>query len=215
MSFVEVWEIFSSIQGESTFAGLPCVFVRLSGCNLSCDYCDTQDAATGTGERMSVDDIVSKVKKYKIPLVEVTGGEPLLQVGVLELLEKLNDAGLKILVETNGSVKIEKFDRRARYIVDIKTPGSGEGGSFDDRNFATLSARDEVKFVITSKADFEWAVAICKKYRLTEKTAVLFSPAYGKVELVDLAGWIMSSNLPVRLNLQLHKYIFGPDAKGV
>ncbi len=210
-----MWEIFSSIQGESTFAGLPCVFVRLSGCNLSCDYCDTPDAATGTGERISVDDVVDKVKKQRIPLVEVTGGEPLLQVGVLELLEKLNNAGLEVLVETNGSVEIKKFDRRARYIVDIKTPGSGEGGSFDDRNFAALSARDEVKFVITSKADFEWAIAICKKHGLTEKSAVLFSPAYGEVELVDLAGWIMGSNIPVRLNLQLHNYIFGPNAKGV
>jgi 7-carboxy-7-deazaguanine synthase len=215
MTALDVYEIYPSIQGESAHAGRKCVFVRLTGCNLSCSYCDSQGAVRGAGAKMDVSWIVEDVRRRGIGLVELTGGEPLLQPGAGALLTALLDLGFETLVETNGSVDIGPFDRRAKFIVDIKTPGSGAGGSFNEKNLAALTRRDEVKLVLTGRDDFDWAVAIAGEYRLPEKCAVHFSPAFGLVEPIRLAEWLLASGVDARLNLQLHKIIWGPDATGV
>ncbi len=215
MSEVDLWEVYLSIQGEGRSTGRPCVLVRLSGCNLSCNYCDTTDAAKGTGERVSVESIVDRVKKFDVRLVEVTGGEPLIRPGAKSLVSALADEGFEILVETNGTVDISLFDRRASYIVDIKTPGSGAGQIFLKSNFLCLTKRDEIKFVITSRDDFDWSVDSCRKQGLTEKSSVLFSPAWGVVDPRDLVEWLLESGLDARLSLQTHKYIWGANAEKV
>lgn len=212
---LRVSEIFLSIQGESTHAGRLCVFVRLAGCNLSCVYCDTEYAAKGAGSELSVSQILANVERFGVNLVEVTGGEPLSQPGSAKLLTALADNGFEALVETNGTVDIGLFDRRAKYIVDIKTPGSGQGGSFLVANYEKLKSSDEVKFVITSRADFDWAVAIVHERGLPEKLTVLFSPADGFVTLKELAGWMIEAKTPARMNVQMHKIIWGQEARGV
>lgn len=212
---LNVSEIFLSIQGESTHAGRLCVFIRLAGCNLSCVYCDTQYAAKGAGSELSVPEILARALSFGVKLVEVTGGEPLLQPSCGELITALADAGLEVLVETNGTVDIGLFDRRAKYIVDIKTPGSGQGGSFIAANYERFKRSDEVKLVITSRMDFDWAVDLVRERGLTERLTVMFSPAEGFVTLKELAGWMIESKSPVRMNVQLHKMIWGQETRGV
>ena len=215
MSALKVFEIYHSVQGESTHAGRKCVFIRLAGCNLSCSYCDSAEAASGHGAEMSVQQILEKVRALGVRLVEVTGGEPLIQPEVGALLTALLDAGFETLVETNGTTPIDRFDRRAKYIMDIKTPGSGAGGSFMEENLEALSDRDEVKFVITSKEDFDWAARMMERWNPSRRIAVLLSPAQGKVAPRRLAEWLLESDIDARLNLQLHKIIWGPEATGV
>lgn len=212
---LRVSEIFLSIQGESTHAGRLCVFVRLAGCNLSCVYCDTEYAAKGAGLDLGVPQVLSKVDSFGVNLVEVTGGEPLSQPASGKLITTLADNGFEVLVETNGTVDIGLFDRRAKYIVDIKTPGSGQGGSFLVANYEKLKSSDEAKFVITSRMDFDWAVGVAREQRLAEKLTVLFSPAEGFVTLKELADWMIEDKTPARMNVQLHKVIWGKEARGV
>ncbi len=215
MIYIQVAEIFKSIQGESTTAGRPCVFIRLAGCNLDCAYCDSVYAAKAEGTKLALEDIVSRVEGYDATLVAVTGGEPLAQASAAKLISTLCDKGYETLVETNGSIDLAFFDRRAKYIVDVKTPGSGAGGSFMESNWAILKKDDEIKFVITSRDDFDWAKELIDNQNLCVDYIVLFSPAWGMVEADDLAKWLLGSGLNARLNIQLHKYIWGPNRKGV
>ncbi len=209
---VKVCETFTSIQGESSFAGYPCFFIRLSGCNLRCNYCDTEYART-EGEDKEIGELLKEVADSKIRLVEITGGEPLMQKECFGLITALADRGYVVLVETNGSQDITPLDPRAIAIIDIKTPGSGMAEEMDFRNLYRLRSRDEVKFVITSKDDFLWAVEIINRYSLSCQR-VLLSPAYGKIEPNELASWMLEEKIEARLNLQLHKIIFG-DRRGV
>ena len=211
---MKICEIFTSIQGESSYAGLPCTFIRLTGCNLRCTYCDTTYAYAEGSER-SKEKIMGVVRDSGVKLVEVTGGEPLLQEDVYPLIESLLDSGYTVLVETNGSMSIREIDRRAVVILDIKTPGSGMSGEMDFSNVAHLKQSDEIKFVLTGRTDYEWAKGIMSRYALGEKCHVLLSPVFGNLSPEQLAGWILEDRLNVRLNLQLHTYIFGPGRKGV
>ncbi len=216
VSILRVTEIFHSIQGESSFAGWPCVFVRLTWCNLRCSWCDSEYTFTG-GIEMSVDEVLAQVRGYGCELVEVTGGEPLVQKReCVELVRRLCDEGYTVLIETGGSLDAGVLDPRAIKILDVKCPGSGEAGRNYWPNLEQLNPRDEVKFVIKDRADFDYAVAVIGKYRLDERAPrVLFSPVWGAVDLQELAGWILQSGLQARLQLQLHKYNGGPDVKGV
>lgn len=211
---MKVCEIFTSIQGESSHAGEPCTFIRLTGCNLRCSYCDTTYAYY-EGVELSEDDIINRVRQAGVNLVEITGGEPLLQKGVYRLIRRLLDDGYKVLVETNGSMSIEEIDRRAIVILDIKTPGSGMSEEMDLSNLNRIKNADEVKFVITNRMDYEWSKEIIYRHRLKDKCHLLLSPAYGILAPEDLAQWILEDGLEARLNLQLHKYLFGPDKRGV
>jgi 7-carboxy-7-deazaguanine synthase len=212
---VKVCEIFTSIQGESTYTGLPCTFVRLAGCNLRCVYCDTQYAFE-KGIEMPLDDIVSHVELVGVNLVEITGGEPLLQgQNTLTLIRTLLGEGFEVLVETNGSLGVHEIDRRAVIILDVKTPGSCMSTEMDFSNFDSLKPSDEVKFVICDRGDYDWSKEIVAKYRLKEKAKVLISPALGMLPPRQLAKWIIEDRLEVRLNVQIHKYIFGPDERAV
>jgi 7-carboxy-7-deazaguanine synthase len=212
---LRVSEIFLSIQGESTHAGRLCVFVRLAGCNLSCAYCDSEYAAKAEGVEISLPDVLAKVESFGVKLVEVTGGEPLVQPACGDLITALADDGFEVLVETNGTADLGFFDRRGKYIVDIKTPGSGSCGSFLAGNYEKLKSSDEVKFVITSRMDFDWAVDVVRERGLAERLTVMFSPADGLVTLKELAGWMIEDKTPARLNMQLHKMIWGQEARGV
>ncbi len=212
---MKVCEIFTSIQGESTYAGLPCAFIRLAECNLRCLYCDTQ-YSYDNGIEMTVGDVIGRVKQAGVKLVEITGGEPLLQKEeILLLTGDLLDEGYEVLIETNGSRCIQGIDERAVIILDVKTPGSLMSEEMDLSNFDHLKSSDEVKFVICDRADYDWSKKIITKFRLTEKAKVLFSPALGMIQPSQLAGWIVEDRLAVRLNMQIHKYIFGPDERGV
>ena len=211
---MKVCEIFASIQGESSYAGLPCVFVRMSGCNLRCSYCDTTYSYE-EGMEMSEDDIIAAVQSYSTKLVEVTGGEPLLQNDVLFLIKKFLDNGFNVLVETNGSVSIKEVDNRAVVIMDIKTPSSGMSEKMDLNNLNYLKNKDELKFVITNRADYEWAKEFINKYQLINKCKILLSPAFGILQPSELSKWMLADKLPVRLNLQIHKYIYGNEQRGV
>ena len=219
-------EIFFSIQGESTRAGEPCVFVRLAGCQLRCAYCDTE-YAFGGGETRAIDDIFAEVMSHPTDLVEITGGEPLLQERVHDLIRRLCDAGKTVLIETSGACDISVCDERAIRVMDLKTPGSGEEARNRLENIAHLNARDEVKFVITGREDYEWAKSMMEQHRLAERcAAVLFSPVFEQppgrevagvsgLALRDLAEWILADGLDVRLQPQLHKFIWGPRKRGV
>ncbi len=211
---LKICEIFSSIQGESSYAGLPCVFVRLTGCNLRCSYCDTA-YAYDKGMDMTEDAVIEKVMQAGVRLVEITGGEPLLQGEVYNFMKKLLDAGFKVLVETNGSVSIVDIDIRAVVILDVKTPGSGMSDKMDLENLKRIKQSDEVKFVITSRHDYDWSKKIIDKYNLANKCHILISPAYGILKPDNLAVWMIEDKLQARFNLQLHKYIFGPERRGV
>ncbi|HEY3250178.1 MAG TPA: radical SAM protein [Ignavibacteria bacterium] len=209
-------EIFYSIQGESTNAGLPCVFVRLTYCNLRCVYCDTEYAFY-EGSDMTIDEIVKQVSSYNCKLVEITGGEPLVQENVHLLMKQLCDLGYEVMIETGGSLPIEKIDKRVKIIMDLKTPYSKMEHKNRYKNINFLKVTDEVKFVIGNKDDYGWAKEIIKKYELTGKISqVLMSPVFGEVENIDLAGWMLKDKLnKVRFQVQLHKYIWSPETRGV
>jgi 7-carboxy-7-deazaguanine synthase len=209
-----VCETFTSLLGESTLAGLPAFFIRLTGCNLRCRYCDTTHAYE-EGEVHPVESLVKAAMDTSSRLVLVTGGEPLLQESSRVLLHKLLDAGLEVLLETNGSLPLRGVDTRVRRIVDVKCPGSGMSKHNFWANLEILTPRDEVKFVICDEEDFNWAVSVAERYRLPERLPVLISPAFGVLSLPQVAAWILRSGHPLRLNLQLHKYIWGSEAKGV
>ncbi len=213
---LRVTEIFRSIQGESTHAGRPCTFVRLTGCPMRCVWCDSEYTFTG-GEHMSIDAVMAQVHAFGCNLVEVTGGEPLAQKEAFTLIERLCNEGFEVLIETGGYVSTAAVDPRATVILDVKCPASGEEPRNDWSNLERLRAdRDEVKFVIADEADWQYAKSVIEKYDLqTRAHAVLISPAWGQVDLQQLANWIAGSGLNVRMQLQLHKYIWGPDVKGV
>ncbi len=211
---LRVTEIFHSIQGESSYAGLPCVFVRLTGCPLRCSWCDSEYAFHG-GSEMSREEVLEAVRSYRCPLVEITGGEPLHQPAVFPLVESLCAEGFTVLIETSGAIDISPLDKRARVIMDVKCPGSGMADRMDWGNLARLSPQDEVKFVIRDRADYEWARGVVRERGLTARGPVLFSPVFGELEPRDLAEWILADRLPVRFQLQLHKQIWDPNARGV
>ncbi len=212
-----VYETFLSIQGESTHAGRLCFFIRLAGCNLSCTYCDTDYArGEGSGVLMTIEHIVSQAKLSKVRLVEVTGGEPLSQANTPALCEALLDEGLEVMVETNGSLPLSLLPPAVKKIVDCKTPSSGmvEYNLYD--NFYILSDHDEIKFIILDYLDYEFALTIIEKYKLQTKTFnILFSPAWGRLDPKTLVGWMQADLPQARLQLQLHKIIWGPDKQGV
>jgi 7-carboxy-7-deazaguanine synthase len=213
---LRVTEIFRSIQGESTHAGRPCTFVRLTGCPMRCVWCDSEYTFTG-GEHYSIDSILDQVRAFGCKLVEVTGGEPLAQRKAFTLIERLCDEDYEVLIETGGYVSTAGLDPRAKVILDIKCPASGEEPRNDWSNIERLRAdKDEVKFVIADENDWHYATKVIEKYDLENRTvAVLISPAWGLIDLQQLANWIAGSGLKVRMQLQLHKYIWGPDVKGV
>jgi 7-carboxy-7-deazaguanine synthase len=211
---MKVCEIFSSIQGESSFAGIPCTFIRLTGCNLRCSYCDTPYAYY-EGQELTVDEIIRKVQRTGINLVEITGGEPLLQNEAHLLIKRLIDEGYKVLVETNGSQDIKQIDKKAIVILDIKTPGSGTSKEMDFSNLDYIKSSDEIKFVITNREDYEWSKDIIQKYKLMERCKLLLSPAFGTLPPENLAKWIIGDKLKIRFNLQLHKYIFSSEQRGI
>lgn len=207
-------EIFKSIQGESSYAGFPCVFVRLTGCNLRCQWCDTQYAFY-EGIEMTVDQVAEEVKNYNCHLIEITGGEPLLQKEVYPLIESLLTEGYEVLLETNGSIDIRRVPEKVVKIMDLKCPGSGESYRNLFSNIEYLSPKDEVKFVIKDRADYEWAINILQRYHLTERAEVFFSTVFGELEPKQLAQWILEDCLDVRLQLQMQKYIWNPEMRGV
>ncbi len=205
---LKITEIFYSLQGESSTVGLPTVFVRLTGCPLRCGYCDSEYAFYG-GERLSLDEILARVARYKARYVCVTGGEPLAQRECLRLLKLLCDAGYKVSLETSGALPVDEVDPRVVKVMDLKTPGSGEVGRNRWDNIPLLGAQDQIKFVICDRADYEWARFKLDEYQLTTKVAeVLFSPSFGQVTPLELAEWILADNLPVRFQLQLHKILW-------
>lgn len=208
-------EIFHSIQGESSHAGRPCVFVRLSGCDLRCSWCDTA-YAFDEGERVSIDDVLTQVRAFECSLVEVTGGEPLLQPDVYPLMERLVADGKTVLLETGGHVDISSVPRAVIKVVDVKCPGSGEAGRTDLENFSRLQPHDEIKFVIRDRADYEFARQIVDDHALSERCAgVLLSPVHRVLAPGRLAEWALADRIPVRVQLQLHKYMWGDDTRGV
>ena len=212
---IKVNEIYYSIQGESTFAGLPCVFVRLTYCNLRCSYCDTEYAFYD-GKYLSIPEIIDEVKKYNCKLVEITGGEPLVQMDeCLLLMKQLCGEGFEVLLETGGSLTIKNIDPRVNIIMDLKCPSSGmEKKNFYD-NINHLKSTDELKFVIGSREDYGWTVDVIKKYQLENKCKILFSVVFGKLEPVQLVNWILEDKLNIRFQLQMHKFIWHPETKGV
>lgn len=207
-------EIFFSIQGESSFAGRPCVFVRLTYCNIRCSYCDTEYAFT-EGREMSIGDILERVEEYRCPLVEVTGGEPLVQEGVHELLKGLCDRGCEVLLETGGTLDISGVDARVRRIVDFKCPSSGMEKKNRWENVTHLNTGDEVKFVIGTREDYDWAKEKMAEHGLDRRCPVLMSVVFGRLEPVRLAEWILADTLKVKLQMQMQKYLWDPKARGV
>ncbi len=211
---MKINEIYFSVQGESTFAGLPCVFVRTTFCNLRCTYCDTKYSYF-EGDEQSLDDIIAKIKSYPTKLVELTGGEPLLQSDIDTLAKRLLADGYTVLCETSGSLSIDKIDARVHRIVDFKTPDSGEEAKNDWANVARLTERDEVKFVICSETDYVWAKKMIEKYDLVNKVTVLFSPEHEHMKAATLVDWITRDGLKVRFQVQIHKYIWPSVERGV
>ncbi len=227
---MQITEIYKSLQGESTFAGLACVFVRLTGCNLRCSWCDSEYTFQG-GRKMTVEEVRGEVRRLSLQggLVEITGGEPMLQEReVVPLMQRLLEDGYQVLIETSGERPLERVPAAVIKIVDVKCPDSGEGDTFRMENLEALVPRDEIKFVISSRADYEFARDFTERHRLPERVnAVLFSPAFRKdatgardsshclLDPQDLAGWMIADNVPARLGLQLHKFIWDPAVKGV
>ena len=208
-------EIFHSIQGESTYAGAPCVFVRLAGCDLRCSWCDTPYAFTG-GRKIAVEDVVSTVTAFRCNLVEITGGEPLLQEDVYSLMTALVEGGMTVLLETGGHLAIDRVPAGVVRIVDVKCPASGESARNHWPNLDRLSPADQVKFVIEDRADYDFARHVIARHGLESRcAAVLLSPVHGVLAPADLAAWILADGLPVRLQLQVHKYIWGAHVRGV
>jgi 7-carboxy-7-deazaguanine synthase len=209
-----IHEIYRSVQGESTFAGLPSVFVRLAVCDARCRWCDTPHAFT-QGEPWTPDAIIERVLGYRCPLVEITGGEPLLQEEVFPLMSRLADAGLTVLLETSGAHAVDRVDARVHIIMDLKCPDSGECEGNHWPNLDRLKPTDQIKFVVASRRDFEWAAETIRAHQLDRRFVVLLSPAFGLVTPLDLADWLLASGLQVRMQLQLHKYVWDPKARGV
>ncbi len=210
-----IHEIYASIQGESTFAGLPCTFVRTTGCNLRCVWCDTPQAFHG-GKRMPREDVLARALALGTPLVELTGGEPLLQPGVRPLLKELCDADKTVLVETSGEADVAGVDPRVHKIMDLKCPGSGESARNRWSNLEHIGPRDELKFVLADRADYEWMRDVVVERALPARTPKLLASAvFGKLATRDLVAWVLEDRLPVRVQLQLHKFIWRPDATGV
>ncbi len=207
-------EIYASIQGESTHAGRPCTFIRTAGCNQRCRYCDTAYAFT-QGKPMHIDEVVRDALATGTQLVEVTGGEPLLQLLFPELCRRLLAGGREVLVETGGSHDIAVVPPGVKVILDVKTPGSGEEHANHYENLHRLRTGDEVKFVLTSRADYEWSRALAEREKLPERTVVLFSPAWGLLDPAELTRWMLEDGVPARLNVQLHKFIWGATKRGV
>ena len=208
-------EIFHSIQGESTHVGEPCVFVRLTACDLRCTWCDTTYAFY-EGRRMSVDDVLAEVEAFGCGLVEVTGGEPLLQPDVYPLMERLLASGKRVLLETGGHRSIARVPAGVERIVDVKCPGSGEAARNDWSNLAALTPADQIKFVLKDREDYDYARDVVRRERLADRVAaVLFSPVHGVLDARLLAEWILADRLPVRLQLQAHKFIWSPETRGV
>ena len=213
-SVLKVNEIFHSIQGESRHAGRPCVFVRLTGCNLRCTWCDTTYAFE-EGIDLSVRFGLERIAPYATRYVLITGGEPLVQEGATDLIGELCDRGYEVAVETGGSLDISSVDRRAMLVMDLKCPGSGMSQKNRWENMALLKPTDEVKFVLADRADYDWARDAIARHRLSDRCGVLLSPVHGALQPRSLAEWILADRLPVRLQLQIHKYIWPPDLRGV
>ncbi|MDE2923570.1 MAG: radical SAM protein [Acidobacteriota bacterium] len=211
---LRVNEIFYSIQGESTFAGRPCVLVRLTGCQMRCTWCDTEYSFY-EGAWMRVDDVIERVLSYECPLAEVTGGEPLLQPGVHTLMSGLCDRGLDVLLETGGGLDISSVDPRVRRIVDLKCPGSGEAANNHWPNIEALRQTDEVKFVLADREDYEWARDAIRRHRLDRRCTVHLSPVWGALQPAELASWVLEDRLPARVSMQLHKALWGAETRGV
>ena len=210
-----VHEIYSSIQGESTFAGLPCAFVRLTGCNLRCTWCDTPQAFHG-GARLRRAEVLARALALGTPLVELTGGEPLLQPGALPLLAELCDAGRTVLVETSGEADVSRVDPRVHKIMDLKAPGSGESHRNRWSNLEHLTSRDEIKFVLAGREDYEWMRGVIRDRRLDALgVALLASTVWGRLAAKDLVAWVLEDRLAVRVQVQMHKIIWGAEAQGV
>ncbi len=216
-----VSELFFSLQGESTYAGLPCVFIRLAGCNLRCCYCDARYTYEEAGHRESLAGILAFVERYPGALVEITGGEPLLQADAIPLMELLLAQGRTVLLETNGSLDLSSVPAGVITIMDVKCPGSGLQNATRLTNFALLKPQDEIKFVLCSRTDYEWAVSALRRHHLLDplnglaKHPLLFSPVPGRLPPAELAAWILEDNLPVRLQLQLHKILWPGTDRGV
>ena len=210
-----ITEIFKSIQGESTYAGLPCLFVRLTGCNLRCHWCDTAYAFHG-GQKMSVEEVLSKVRQLGGKLLELTGGEPLLQQEVYPLTERLLEEGYRVLVETSGERDVSQLPREVVKVLDVKCPGSGEEGKFCFDNLARLERKDQIKFVIVNEGDYRYASEFVARHSLHNYVdELIFSPVFDQLPPRSLAEWILRDDLKVRLGLQIHKFIWGPEARGV
>jgi 7-carboxy-7-deazaguanine synthase len=210
-----ITEIFKSIQGESNFAGLPCVFVRLTGCNLRCHWCDTAYAFHG-GQKMSVDEVMARVHQLGGELVELTGGEPLLQDDIYPLTDKLLAEGFKVLVETSGERNIGRLPRAVVKVLDVKCPGSGEGGTFCLDNLNSIDQKDQIKFVIADENDFRFASDFMMQHNLHNHVQeIILSPVFGQLPPRQLAEWILRDGLRVRMGLQIHKFIWDPEARGV
>jgi len=219
---MQITEIFRSIQGESTYAGVPCIFVRLTGCNLRCVWCDTAYAFHG-GQAKSVEDVLTVVRSLSegggrrlVNLVEITGGEPLLQRDIYPLLDRLLELEYRVLIETSGERDIGELPAPVVRIVDVKCPASGEGGTFRMENLDALRPHDQLKFVLADRHDYEWARAFLAEHPVRDRVeAILFAPVFGQLEPRLLAGWILEDGPPVRLGMQLHKFIWDPDTQGV
>lgn len=211
---MRVTEIFHSIQGESSFAGQPCAFVRLTGCPLRCTWCDSEYTFHG-GTEMGLEDILANIRSFGCRLVEVTGGEPLHQPEAFALIERLCASGYEVLVETSGAIDITPVDPRARIIMDVKCPGSGMMDRMDWKNLDRIARKDEVKFVVKDRADYEFTRTIIERHGLTERCPVLLSPSFGELDPRQLAEWVLADKLPVRVQLQLHKFIWDPQTRGV
>jgi 7-carboxy-7-deazaguanine synthase len=211
---MKLYEIYTSIQGETQYAGLPCTLVRFAACDLRCSYCDTEYAFTG-GQEVSVDSIVADVEARGVPLVLLTGGEPLLQRELPELAAVLLSRGFEVMIETGGHRDVSGLPSGVVVILDVKTPGSGESEKMRWPNLERLGPRDAVKFVVTSEADYQWSRELIAERRLEERCQVLLSPSFGQVEAKDLVAWMLRDKLRARLNLQIHKYVWPPEQRGV
>jgi 7-carboxy-7-deazaguanine synthase len=211
---MRITEIFHSIQGESSYVGRPCVFVRLTGCPLRCTWCDTDYAFHG-GRDCSIDEVLAQIRDYGCRLVEVTGGEPLVQPESFPLMTRLCDTGYTVLLETSGAIDIAPVDPRIHIILDVKCPGSGMTDRMHWANLSRLTSKDEVKFVLADRSDYDWAREILIRYDMASRCPVLFSPVFGALDVHVLAEWILADKLPVRFQMQLHKYIWAPDMRGV
>lgn len=211
---MKLYEIYTSISGETHYAGLPCTLVRFAACDLRCSYCDTEYAFTG-GQEVSLDNIVADVESRGAPLVLLTGGEPLLQPELPALCERLLGRGFEIMIETGGHRDVSGIPAGVALIVDCKTPASGESGKMHWPNFERLGPRDAVKFVVCDEADYQWARSVIADYRLAGRCHVLLSPSFGQLEPKRLVDWMLRDKVPARLNLQIHKYVWPPEQRGV